>query len=150
MSKEQVIADAKALLAAAEDQAFGQVYDQAQAEMPSGGGGFTQADIDAAVAAAVQPLSDQILGLQAQVQADADKDVQDEAKIKELGDALVAAQSLLAEKQAEFDALALKEGEESAALKTVREGLEKYKQIVAILESLQPAPAPQPEPQPEV
>lgn len=48
---------------------LGVAFDAGMSE--SGGGGFTQTDIDNAVAAAVLPLNDQIVGLQGQVQADA-------------------------------------------------------------------------------
>lgn len=69
------------------------------ASVPVGGGSFTQADIDAAVAAAVQPLNDQVAAMQATIDTIPDQihaavlaeDADLAAKIKPLIDQLNAA-----------------------------------------------------------
>ena len=134
MSKEQVIADAKASFALAEDQILGQVFDQAQAEVPVGGGGFTQADIDNAVAAAVAPI-------QAQLDAQLAKDIEDEANIQAGKDALAAL-------QAQFDLLASKEALEAGTLADLQLAKDKLQKVLSDLMSIgQPEPTPEPQPE---
>lgn len=102
MSKEQIIADAKAALAsgrdAIESQVLSDVADKSALEQKASDGTLGQGDLDAAVAAAVAPLNEQIAALQAQ----------DAADVKAGQDAVAAVQSQVADVQSKLD-LALKD-----------------------------------------
>lgn len=109
MGKEDTIAAQKAAITQAQDQALtdglGACYDQGAQDQKASDGTLTQADIDAAVTAAVSPLNDQITQLQAQVQTDA----------QTLEDAQAKAQSEIdATKQALADMTAKEQLEEQA------------------------------------
>lgn len=100
------------------------------------GPGFTQADIDAAVAAATGPLNDQVAALQ----------TQDAADIKAGQDAVTAAQAITADLQTQFDALNIKEKGQEDALAAFGA---KYADLQAALKAIgdllnPPAPAPAP------
>lgn len=96
MSKEQLIADAKVALSAAQDGVLGDLVDKAQAEVPPADNGPSEADIQARIDAA----------LAAQAAADA----QALADAKAQGDAAIAVI------QAQLDALSLKEGQEASVI----------------------------------
>lgn len=96
MSKEQLIADAKIALSAAQDGVLGDLVDKAQAEVPPVDGGPSEADIQARIDAA---LAEQV-ALDAQALAEA----------KAQGDAA------LASLQSQLDVLALKEGQEASVI----------------------------------
>lgn len=98
--KADVVAAAKASLLADQDavldKALGSAYDGGLADAPAGtGGGLSQADVDAAVAAAVAPLNQSI----------ADLTAKDAADIQAGVDAKAASDAALADLQVKFDAL---------------------------------------------
>ncbi len=80
MAKQDVVAAQKAAVVAGQDAALdaglGACYDAGAA---SGGGGFSQSDIDAAVKAAVDPLNVQIAAVQASLDSEVVKDQGDVA-----------------------------------------------------------------------
>lgn len=67
--KEQVVGEAVAAVVAGQAQVLvdqmGSVFDKAQAELPTGG--MTQADVDAAVAAAIAPLQGELDALKGKI-----------------------------------------------------------------------------------
>jgi hypothetical protein len=114
-------------------QALGACFDAGEAD--GNGPGFTQADIDAAVAAAVAPLNDQVAALQAQDAADV-----------QVG---TDAKAALADLQSKFDALSQKEGVESGIISGLQSSLATLQAIVNQLTALQPVPVPDPAPTPD-
>jgi hypothetical protein len=127
MSKDQIVSDAKAALVAGQDalltQVLGDVADQSALEQKASDGTLSQADVDAAVAAAVGPLNDQIVALQAQ----------DAADIK-------AGQDALAALQVKLDDLAQKEGVEASVIAGLQGSLAVLQDVVAKLSGLLPVP----------
>lgn len=113
MAKVDVVAAAVAAVQAGQLQVlndqFSSVFDQAEAQ--GTGPGFTQADIDSAVAAAVGPLNDQITALTAQDQAD----------IAAGQVALTNAQTATAAVQASLDALTAKEAPEASLIASLQQ-----------------------------
>jgi len=103
MSKDQIVSDAKSAFISGQDQILGQVlsdvYDKAASEQKASDGTLTQADLDAAVKAATDPLNQQISDLQA-------KDDSDIAALKDAQDKLAALQT-------SFDVLSSKEAGEA-------------------------------------
>lgn len=71
MSKEQTVSDAVSAIQAGQAQVLndqlGVVYDKAVQENPPTGGGLTQADVDAAVAAALAPVQAELDSLKAKI-----------------------------------------------------------------------------------
>lgn len=128
MSKEQIVSDAKAALLAGQDailtQVLGVVADQSALEQKASDGTLSQADVDAAVLAAVTPLNDQIAALQ----------LQDAADIK-------AGQDALASLQATLDTLAQKEGIEASVIAGLQGSLSVLQDVVAKLSGLLPQPS---------
>lgn len=145
MSKQDVVLKAKNDYLAAQDQAlqaYGEAcYDGGLGEAPVGtGGGFTQADIDAAVKAAVDPINQQL----------SDAIAKDAADVQAGQDALTQLQGKMDELQKSFDALSKKEGDEAVVITGLQGSLDKMQQVVSILQGImQPAPIPQPVPTPE-
>lgn len=104
------------------------LYDQAIADNPPGsGGGFQQSDIDAAVAAAVGPLNNQIATLTAQ----------DASDIAAGQQAVVGVQQQLSDLQSKFDALATKEAGEASAASVVPQYIAALQQLQAVVATLQ-------------
>lgn len=91
MSRDQIISDALAAISAGQAQvlsdAVSAAVDQSAIEQKASDGTLSQADVDAAVAAAVAPLNQQISDLQVKDAAD----VQAAVDAKAAGDAAVAA-----------------------------------------------------------
>jgi hypothetical protein len=113
------------------------LYDQALVDNPPGtGGGFQQSDIDAAVAAAVAPLNDQIATLTAQ----------DASDIAAGQAALADAQSKLGALQGQFDQLTAKEGSEAGILVSYQAALAQLQQVVSALQGLNLPVIPPPPP----
>lgn len=127
MAKLDVVQAQLQVIQAAEVQALtdglGACYDQGMANAGGTPGTFTQADIDAAVSAAVGPLNDQILGLTAQDQAD-------QASLQD-------AQAAMSDLQSKFDALAQKENVESGIIAGLQSSLSTLQDIVSQLQSIQ-------------
>ena len=98
MAKSDTVATQLAAIQTAETQAItdglGACYDQGEVDQKASDGTLTQADLDAAVAAAVAPLNTQIATLTAQ----------DAADVQALADAQAKAVSDLAALQAQLDA----------------------------------------------
>ena len=98
MAKSDTVATQLAAIQTAETQAItdglGACYDQGAVDQKASDGTLTQADLDAAVAAAVAPLNTQIATLTAQ----------DAADVQALADAQAKAVSDLAALQAQLDA----------------------------------------------
>lgn len=129
MAKADVVAAAVAAVQAGQTQVlsdqFSSVFDQAEAQ--GTGPGFTQADIDAAV--------------KVKVDADALVLAQSQADDKAAFDSAMAQSgSAIAELQAKFDALVLKEGQESGIIAGLKGSLQAIKDAEASLQSLFPAP----------
>ena len=145
MGKAEAVAAQLAAVLAGQNQALsdglGACYDAglADAPAPPPAGGFSQADLDAAVAAAVGPL-------QAKISQDA----------ADLSAAQADCAQKLAELQAALDAMTAKElGEEGlvsqlqGSVAAVQDALDKIKSFVAgALNPPSPAPAPVPQPEP--
>lgn len=131
MSKIDIVAQIKAQIIQGQDQALEAgleaLYDQAAAEQKASDGTLTQADIDAAVKAAVDPLNAQIAELQAQ----------DAADIK-------AGQDAVAALQVKFDELAQKEGIEASVIAGLQQSLGVLQDIVSKLAGLTPPVVPPP------
>lgn len=141
MAKADVVAAAVAAVQSGEAQVlsdqFGSVFDQAEAQ--GSGPGFTQADIDAAVKAASDPLNAQVAALQAQDAADVAAGQQALAQLQTVKDGL----------QAQFDTLSAKEGQESSVITGLQGSLAQMQNVVAILQALAPVvPVPVPAPVP--
>lgn len=132
MSKDQIVSDAKASLVSGQDlvlsQVLGSVYDLAAQEQKASDGTLSQGDLDAAVAAAVAPLNQQISDLSAK----------DAADLQLLSDA----QAKLADLSAKFDVLVAKEGIEAGIVAEFQASLAGMQKVVADLIGLQPAPVP--------
>lgn len=147
MSKADVVAAQKVILLQAQDGALdqfgGACYDQGAAEAtPAPGGGFSQADLDAAVAAAVGPLNDQIGNLQGKFDAD-------ELVVADLTGKLSALQAGFDELKVSDDALVAKESGEAALIKGFSDAKQSLVDILAALDKVgAPAPAPIPDPVP--
>ncbi len=141
MSRDQIIADAKAAIVSGQDavlmSAIGAAVDASALEQKASDGTLGQSDVDAAVAAAVGPLNQQIVDLTAKDEAD-----------------LAAGQAALVDLQSKMDALASKEAVESGII----EGLQASKDALAkVLSDLAgigavvpppPVPVPVPDPVP--
>lgn len=144
MAKADVVAAAVSAVQAGQLQVlndqFGSVFDQAEAQ--GTGPGFTQADIDAAVKAASDPLNAQIAAITAQDAADVAAGQQALSVLQAAKDAL----------QAQFDTLSAKEGQESSVITGLQGSLSQIQNVVAILQALAPVvlpPAPVPAPTPD-
>jgi hypothetical protein len=143
MAKEDVVAVGLKAIQDGEVQvytdALGGAYDggfaDGVASVPVAPSGFTQGDIDAAVQAKVD--ADAVV--LAQAQAD-DKKAFDDAQA-------VSAQAV-ADLEAKFDALVLKEGQEAGVIAGLQDSLQKIKDAEAILAGLFPAPVPPLDPAP--
>lgn len=126
MAKSDVVAAAVAAVQAGELQVlndqFSSVYDQAVASVPPADA-EEQAKIDAAVAAAVAPLNQQLVDLQ----------VKDDADVK-------AGQDALAILQSSFDALSVKEGQESQVVAGLQASIASIQGALDSLKVLFPAP----------
>ena len=117
MSKEQIISDAKAAFVAGQDQALsdvlGSVYDQAVASVPPADAD-EQAKIDAAVAAAVEPLNSKI----AQDAADLSKAVSD-------------GQAAVAVVQASLDSMTAKELGEEQVVQGLKDAVAAFQAVLS-------------------
>lgn len=133
MGKLEAVALRKGVLLSAQDasvQEFGEgCYDDGVASVPPGDAD-EQAKIDAAVAAAVEPLNAQIIGLQAK----------DAADMQAAVDAKAAGDIAVAEVQSRLDALASKEGAEASIIAGLQGSLAVLKDIVEKLSALPAIP----------
>lgn len=138
MAKADVVSAAVAAVQAGQLQVlndqFSSVFDQAEAQ--GTGPGFTQADIDAAVKAAVDPLNAQIAAITAQDAADVAAGQQALTQLQAAKDAL----------QAQFDTLSAKEGQEAGVITGLQGSLTQMQNVVAILQALAPLVMPPPPP----
>lgn len=129
MVKADVVAAAVISIQGAQSQALsdglGAVYDQGAVDQKASDGTLTQADLDAAIAAAVGPLNSQIAALQAQDASD-----------------IAAGQAALATLQASFDALSVKEASEAGVVSGLQGSIGSIQGALAALQALFPAPAP--------
>lgn len=141
VSKEQIVIDAKAALAAGQDQlmteVMGQVYDLAQSEVVTGPGGPTEEEIQARIDLAVSEA----------LAADA---VLDQVQIDELTGMIAGLQGQMAELQAQYDALVIKEGESSAAVEKLKTAKDQLQSVVDYLSGLFAPPPPPPVEEPPV
>lgn len=133
MSKEQIVAEAKASFITGQDtvltQVLSDVADKSAMEQKASDGTLSQGDLDTAVAAAVEPLNQQISDLTAKDAAD-----------------IAAGQQALADLQAKFDQMSSDKKVEDGVIA----GLQSAKdQLAAVLASLSAIGAPQPDPAPE-
>lgn len=130
MSKELVVAEQKSAILAGQDAALQAglelVYDKALAEAPVGGGGFTQEQMDAAVALAVAPLNEANALLQGQVDFHVAKDVEDEKQI-------AAGKLALEDLRVAFEALSAKEQVEAGIIDGLKGSLAILQDVVAKL-----------------
>lgn len=145
MSKEQLLADAKAELSAKRDSVESEVLaaliDKAQAEVVPADGGPSEAEIQARIDAG--KAEQKALDDQALVDALAADEVLDQAKIDELNGLISALQTEMAAKQVEHDALALKEGVEASQLAAIKSSQAQIQAVADYLGSLLvPAPVP--------
>lgn len=143
MDLTQRVSDAKVALVAAQDSVLTQVLtdlaNNAANDQKASDGTFGQADIDAAVAAAVGPLNAQITALQAQ----------DASDIQAGKDAVSAVQAAMDALQAQYSALAAKESTEAGTLQGLVGSISALQGVVAVLQGLQSQPAPAPAPVPD-
>lgn len=139
---EAVLAQKAALMQAQDaaiDAALGATWDQSAVEQKASDGTLSQADLDAAVKAAVDPLMQQISDLQ----------VKDAADVQAIADAKAAGDAALSDLQKKFDDLAAKEGMEASAIAGLQSAKSALESVLATLAGLQqPAPVPAPEPIP--
>lgn len=137
MSKDQIVSDAVAALQAGEVTVLGGVYDSSFAEgvasVPPPDAG-EQAKIDAAVAAAVAPLNQQISDLGA-------KDASD---LQAAADAKVASDAAIASLQQQLSDLASAKGIEDGVIAGLQSSISSIQGALASLQALFPAPAPVP------
>lgn len=134
MSKEQIVSDAKMSFVTGQDKilndVMGSVYDQAAIEQKAADGTLSQSDLDAAVAAAVGPLNDQIVALTAQDEADKQAAVD----AKAMGDAAVAAI------QAQFDELKASKDVEDGVIANLNASMASIQGALDALHALFPQP----------
>jgi hypothetical protein len=129
MSKEQVLADAKVAFAQKQDevlsQVLGDVFDKAQAEVPPSQGGFSQADIDKAVADAVAALQ-----------------AKDDADVKALADAHAEADAAIADLKGQLDAAVKSKQAEDSVVQGLQAKADEIQKLIDALRGLvMPAPA---------
>lgn len=133
MGKLEAVAARKSVLLSAQDVAVeefgGGCYDDGVASVPPGDAD-EQAKIDAAVAAAVEPLNVQIADLMAKDVLD----MQAAVDVKAAGDAAVAVL------QAQFDSLTSKEGAEASIIANLQGSLSILKDVVEKLSALPAIP----------
>lgn len=145
MAKEDVVAAQLVAIQAAETQAIsaglGACYDQGALDQKASDGTLSQGDLDAAVAAAVAPLNDQISALTAQ----------DASDKQALVDAQASAASAIADMQSKLDAaIAADVGDKKlvsdlqGAVAAVQTALDNIKAALT-----PPAPVPVPVPVPD-
>lgn len=140
--KADFVAAQKAAILVGQDAALqsglDSVWDQAALEQKASDGTLSQGDLDAAVAAAVGPLNEQIGVLQGQVSADADvlKAAQDKAA-EDLGAVSQALIDMTAKEQLEEQAVA----DVVAKINQVQASFDAIKALLAPV-----APAPEPVP----
>lgn len=131
MSKELIVAEAKAGVISAQEAALQagleSVYDKALAEAPAAG--FSQEQLDAAVAAAVAPLNEAKALLQSQVDFHVAKDLEDEKQIAE-------GKAALEDLRAQFESLAAKELVEAGIIDGLKGSLSTLQDIVQKLSGL--------------
>ncbi len=130
MAKADVVAAAVAAVQAGQVQVlndqFSSVFDQAEAI--GTGPGFTQADIDAAVKAAVDPLNASL--------------AQDQVDEQALKDANAAASDAMAALQKQFDDLSVKEAPEASLIASLQSSKVSLQAALdALNAALNPAPA---------
>lgn len=134
MSKEQIVSDAKMSFVTGQDKilndVMGSVYDQAAIEQKAADGTLSQSDLDAAVAAAVAPLNDQIVALTAQDELDKQAAVD----AKAMGDAAVAAI------QAQFDELKASKDVEDGVIANLNASMASIQGALDALHALFPQP----------
>ncbi len=141
--KDDAVAAGLAAVQAGETQVLtdqlGAIFDKGEAI--GTGPGFTQADIDAAVKAAVDPLNLQI-STDAQTLADSQA-----ADAKSASDAKAVADAALADLQSKFDALSTKEGVEAGVITGLQSSKAQIEAALASLSALFP-PVVTPDPVP--
>ncbi len=132
MSKTDIVSAQKSAILSGQDAALQAgleaVYDQAATEQKASDGTLSQSDLDAAVAAAVAPLNQQVADLTA-------KDASDVA----------AGQAALVDLQGKLDALAAKESVEAGTLAALQSAKDSLAKVLADLSGIgAPVPVPAP------
>ncbi len=129
MSKADIVAAALSAISAGSAQvlsdAVGAAVDQSALEQKASDGTLGQGDLDAAVAAAVAPLNEQILAL-------TDKDAAD----------IAAGVAALSDLQGKLDTLAAKESVEAGIVNGLKDSLAALQDVVAKLSGIVTPPVP--------